>query len=1066
MLKKILVASFSIILIFASIACFVNAAENEFDDDLSIPSGDSDRGARLQPSANFTYLIADGTNFIGSTAFRVDDGNLDIFIEAFPATGTDWDPASVTKADLIIQEYHGHVTHYDADTVAMVVNNTGAHVVGNAQVRSDMLARNIPSNQVTALSPTVGNSVSQTVLGVKITSYGMMHTGFNVQVDTYLVELPNGIKFFHGTCASAASAANYMAGFPELYGLNVMILDYEHDFTAIDNTFYPEVMAKVHDFNNNGLGTLWDDYPQNPLTLLHNTTYNYVLPEYQPELSEELLDPTTGDNETDYEYSVKYKYLPNAPPTKSQIVIDDIGYDMNTQAGSGWDVGVEYTYNTKLSGGSHEYHFEFEVDSKSVRLPVTGEFSGPEVNSLPMLSGEGFTPDKGDTETDFTFSIVYTDGDNDIPSQKKLILDGHIYAMSSLDTTFTDGAIYTYETTLEIGAHSYYYTFNDGNVDVRYPASGDLDGPEIVRANDAPLLTLWEVTPSSGNKDDKYTFSIKYTDADDDAPTSAEILVDGKEYAMTASSSTYIGGVIFTYSTYLDRGPHYYHFEFNDSRVEVRAPADISQEFDGPMVINRAPIAAIDEPLDGDTFNTDQVIKFDATSSSDPDGDPITIEFHSNLDGQLGTDKIIETSLSEGEHTITLTVSDNFNAITSKTLNITVIQLKPNLSNIDITLTPEEPEEGQTVTVKVTISNTGNAPANDVEVTISIDDSSLSEDTISKIEASSTKSTETAITATAGTHLLKVEILDGLEKTLEFTVEERIRPTAVAGEDVTVNVQEQVSFDGSQSSTPGTILTYFWEFDDGSNKTGRKVQHTYANKGTYNVKLTVTDDLGKKDTDTVTVTVLASESTTSKDSGMDLTYVGIIIVIIIIIVFLVLFLMLKRKKRSGQEGELTGQVAPPFPPPTVPQQQMSYIPPPEGFNAQPQLEYITPPQDIATQPQQPQLGYIQPPQFETTPQPQMGYIQPPQYETAPQPQMEYAPPPQLEAAPQPQLGYLQPSQEDAAQESLESPEVFLPQEDTIPPSQENIETQPPQDNVTQPTVKTPKIVPKIKQNNQ
>ena len=75
MLKKIVVISFSIILILASVACLAIATENEMDDGFF---NYGNRAARLQPSANFTYLIADGTNFIGSTAFRVDDGNLDI----------------------------------------------------------------------------------------------------------------------------------------------------------------------------------------------------------------------------------------------------------------------------------------------------------------------------------------------------------------------------------------------------------------------------------------------------------------------------------------------------------------------------------------------------------------------------------------------------------------------------------------------------------------------------------------------------------------------------------------------------------------------------------------------------------------------------------------------------------------------------------------------------------------------------------------------------------------------------------------------------------------------------
>jgi PKD repeat protein len=485
-------------------------------------------------------------------------------------------------------------------------------------------------------------------------------------------------------------------------------------------------------------------------------------------------------------------------------------------------------------------------------------------------------------------------------------------------------------------------------------------------------------------------------------------------------------------------------------------------------VVNRAPIGVIKEPLEGETFNTDHIVKFDATSSSDPDGDPISIKFESNLDGLLGTDKITESSLSEGEHAITLTVIDSYNATTTKTVNITVIQLRPNLSNIDIVLTPEEPKEGQTVTVKATISNTGDAPANDVEIKFVIDDDTLSEDTISKIEASNTKAITTTFTATAGAHVLKVEIVDGLEKVVNFEVEERIKPTAVAGEDITVNVNEMVSFDGSESSTPGTHLTYLWEFDDDSNKTGEKVQHTYDKTGTYYVTLTVTDELGKKDIDTVTVTVLSSKATTSKDeSGMDLAYIGIIVVIIIVIVLIVLFMMLKRK-RSGKEGEVSGQVTPQFPQPPVPQQQLSYIPPPSGIGAQAQPDYIPPPQDLVVQ--QPQVGYIQPPHYETAPQPQMDYLQAPQDVMAQPPQMGYTPQPPLETAPQPQLGYLPAPQEDVPPQPLESPEGYLPQENIPPPSQGNIETPPTQENVAQPTAnvsnQSPKIVPKIKQNDQ
>ncbi len=55
----------------------------------------------------------------------------------------------------------------------------------------------------------------------------------------------------------------------------------------------------------------------------------------------------------------------------------------------------------------------------------------------------------------------------------------------------------------------------------------------------------------------------------------------------------------------------------------------------------------------------------------------------------------------------------------------------------------------------------------------------------------------------------------------------------------------ECSFDASASYDPdGSIALYSWDFGDGTTATGRRVQHTYAQGGTYNVRLTVTDNLG------------------------------------------------------------------------------------------------------------------------------------------------------------------------------------------------------------------------------
>ena len=113
--------------------------------------------------------------------------------------------------------------------------------------------------------------------------------------------------------------------------------------------------------------------------------------------------------------------------------------------------------------------------------------------------------------------------------------------------------------------------------------------------------------------------------------------------------------------------------------------------------------------------------------------------------------------------------------------------------------------------------------------------------------------------ASAGvkTVTLTVTDNDGLvdSDTVQITVAAdatNVGPTANAGNDQTVNVGEEVSFDGSLSTdSDGTIVNYHWDFGDGAAIDATTPTHIFTSFGNYTVTLTVTDNDGAAATDSV-----------------------------------------------------------------------------------------------------------------------------------------------------------------------------------------------------------------------
>jgi len=359
------------------------------------------------------------------------------------------------------------------------------------------------------------------------------------------------------------------------------------------------------------------------------------------------LNPEAGYPNTDFVYRIKYTDQDNDSPASgypklhimkggaeisgspflmSEVDAGDTTYSdgkLYTYPKSGLALGTDYTYyfeakdvwNTLATGDPTSPVDAPDVTNRAPTLSWTGETN---------YIDDGLNPESGNPNTTFFYMVKYTDQDNEAPATgypKLYIMKGGlevgVFTMDEVepgDTDYTNGKLYTFSKSgLEPGT-DYTYSFEAKDV-WNALATGDPIsphyGPDVAPVgNRVPTLSWTGETdytddgldPEAGYPNTDFVYRVKYTDQDNEAPTSGcpkvhimkgGLEISGSPFTMNevdAGDTTYSDGKLYTYSkSRLGPGTNYtYYFEAKDI-WNSPATGEPINPVDAPDVTNLAP---------------------------------------------------------------------------------------------------------------------------------------------------------------------------------------------------------------------------------------------------------------------------------------------------------------------------------------------------------------------------------------------------------------------------------------------------------------------------------------------
>lgn len=267
-------------------------------------------------------------------------------------------------------------------------------------------------------------------------------------------------------------------------------------------------------------------------------------------------------------------------------------------------------------------------------------------------------------------------------------------------------------------------------------------------------------------------------------------------------------------------------------------------------VVDAPPVATFTSGVS--TPEAGQLVPFDASASSDPDESIVSYAWSFGDGHRAWGATPTHTYAVPGTYPVTLTVTDSEGRQSSLADQLTVVAGP----SAHITASTPQPLESAPIGFHASASPGAGAGSTIQSYAWSFGDGSTG-----------TGPSATHAYAAPGTYTVAVTVTDttgaSTTATQRMTVLDE-SPTAAFSTGPAVPVPDQpVTFDAGASSDPdGAVVSYAWDFGDGTRGEGASPSHSYPTPGTYDVRLTVVDSAGESATTSESVTVYAPPQST------------------------------------------------------------------------------------------------------------------------------------------------------------------------------------------------------------